>query len=172
MFLNKIKNFWSKKNVKKRLSEVKHTDSNNKIKKVGLIIDEVYFNDKVKLIQELTLNGILPSDIEFIAFRDTIKKNEIFDYSVFSNKDMSWNETFATQQANDFIAKKFDLLISYYDVEKAPLMLMTLHSKADFKVGFSSVDKRLNQFMIDTNAENYKVFINELFKYLKILNKL
>lgn len=172
MFLNKIKNFWSKKNVKKRLSEVKHTDSNNKIKKVGLIIDEVYFNDKVKLIQELTLNGILPNDIEFIAFRDTIKKNEVFDYSVFSNKDMSWNETFATQQANDFIAKKFDLLISYYDVEKAPLMLMTLHSKADFKVGFSSVDKRLNQFMIDTNAENYKVFINELFKYLKILNKL
>ena len=172
MFLNKIKNFWSKKNVKKRLSDVKHTDSNNKIKKVGLIIDEVYFNDKVKLIQELTLNGILPNDIEFIAFRDTIKKNEVFDYSVFSNKDMSWNETFATQQANDFIAKNFDLLISYYDVEKAPLMLMTLHSKADFKVGFSSVDKRLNQFMIDTNAENYKVFINELFKYLKILNKL
>lgn len=172
MFLNKIKNFWSKKNVKKRLSDVKHTDSNNKIKKVGLIIDEAYFNDKVKLIQELTLNGILPNDIEFIAFRDTIKKNEVFDYSVFSNKDMSWNETFATQQANDFMAKNFDLLISYYDVEKAPLMLMTLHSKADFKVGFSSVDKRLNQFMIDTNAENYKVFINELFKYLKILNKL
>ena len=172
MFLNKIKNFWSKKNVKKRLSDVKHTDSNNKIKKVGLIIDETYFNDKVKLIQELTLNGILPNDIEFITFRDTIKKNEVFDYSVFSNKDMSWNETFATQQANDFIAKNFDLLISYYDVEKAPLMLMTLHSKADFKVGFSSVDKRLNQFMIDTNAENYKVFINELFKYLKILNKL
>lgn len=172
MFLNKIKNFWSKKNVKKRLTDVKHTDSNNKIKKVGLIIDEAYFNDKVKLIQELTLNGILPNDIEFIAFRDTIKKNEVFDYSVFSNKDMSWNETFATQQANDFMAKNFDLLISYYDVEKAPLMLMTLHSKADFKVGFSSVDKRLNQFMIDTNAENYKVFINELFKYLKILNKL
>jgi len=51
--------------------------------------------------------------------------------------------------------------------------LLTTHlSKASFKVGFASIDKRLNHFMIDTNAENYMVFMEELFKYLKILNKL
>ncbi|HCQ14581.1 MAG TPA: hypothetical protein DIU01_15210, partial [Flavobacterium sp.] len=72
----------------------------------------------------------------------------------------------------DFTNASFDLLISYYDIEKAPLILVTNLSKANFKVGFASVDKRLNHFMIDTNAENYKVFIEELFKYLKILNKL
>ena len=45
-------------------------------------------------------------------------------------------------------------------------------AKAGFKVGFASIDKRLNHFMIDTNAENYIVFMSELFKYLKILNKI
>jgi len=72
----------------------------------------------------------------------------------------------------NFTNTNFDLLLSYYDVEKAPLLLITHLSKASFKVGFASVDKRLNHFMIDTNAENYKVFMEELFKYLKILNKL
>jgi L-rhamnose mutarotase len=64
------------------------------------------------------------------------------------------------------------LLINYYDTEKAALLLVSNQSKASFKVGFSSIDKKLNHFMIDTNAENYKVFIEELFKYLKILNKI
>lgn len=172
MFLYKIKDFWTKKNVKKRLSSVKHNSSNNYIKKVGLLIDESYFFEKDKLINELINNGILSQNIEFLVFRDKIKKNEVFDYSVFSSKDMSWNEAFNKEHIITFTNTNFDLLISYYDIEKAPLMLVTLNSKANFKVGFSSVDIRLNQFMIDTNAENYKVFVTELFKYLKILNKL
>ena len=77
----------------------------------------------------------------------------------------------ATIERNDFINEKFDLLISYYDVEKAILLKITHNSKAQFKVGFSSVDKRLNHLMINTNAENYKVFVHELFRYLKILNR-
>ena len=172
MFLYKIKDFWTKKNVKKRLSNVKHNSSNNYIKKVGLLIDESYFFEKDKLINELINNGIQSQNIELLVFRDKIKKNEVFDYSVFSSKDIGWNEAFNTNQITTFVNSKFDLLISYYDIEKAPLLLVTLNSKADFKVGFSSVDMRLNQFMIDTNAENYKVFVTELFKYLKILNKL
>jgi len=45
-------------------------------------------------------------------------------------------------------------------------------SKAKFKVGFASVSKKLNHFMIGTHAEDHEVFMSELFKYLKILNKL
>ena len=68
--------------------------------------------------------------------------------------------------------QNFDLLISYYDVEKAILLKITSNSKAVFKIGFSSVDKRLNHLMINTNADNYQVFTHELFRYLRILNKL
>jgi hypothetical protein len=57
-------------------------------------------------------------------------------------------------------------------VGKAPLELATIKSQAKFKAGFSSTDNRLNNFMIKSQAEKYKEFVAELFKYLKILNKL
>ena len=46
MFLSKIKDFWTKKIVKKRLSNVKHINSDSSIKKVGIIFDESYFYEK------------------------------------------------------------------------------------------------------------------------------
>ena len=117
-------------------------------------------------------NGIYSENIKFLVFKNKVKKNETFDYNVFTYKNINWNATFDSKEVNDFINDNFDLLISYYDTEKAPLLLVTNLSKSNFKVGFTSIDKRLNHFMIDTNAENYTVFIDELFKYLKILNKL
>lgn len=172
MFLNKIKDFFIKKRFKKSLRNVKLTDTGHLIKTVGILFDESYFYEKQALLDELANNGISPGAIRFFVFKDAIRKNETFDYPVLSHKDISWAGTIENSEANDFIATRFDLLISYYDTEKAALMLMTQLSNASFKVGFSSVDNRLHHFMIGTTAEHYKVFTDELFKYLKILNKL
>ena len=60
------------------------------------------------------------------------------------------------------------VVINYYDIEKTPLVLVSHQSKAKFKVGFAAIDKRVNHFMIDANAQNCQVFVDELFKYLKI----
>lgn len=172
MFLNYLKNFFAKKIVKNTLSNVKHVVSDKGIKKVGIVIDGTYFQEREALIRELIGNGILEKDIQILVFKDRIKKNETFDYATFSYKDLSWRATFDADGVNEFVACNFDLLINYYDIEKAPLLLVSHLSKASFKVGFSSTDKRLNHFMITTNTENYKVFVDELFKYLKILNKI
>ena len=172
MFLNYLKNFFTKKIVKDTLLNVKHIESEGNIKTVGIIFDESYFYEKEALVQELVKNGILESNIKILVFKDKIKKNELFDYPTFSHKDLSWTATFDKSEVKDFIAQKFDLLINYYDTEKSALLLVSNQSKASFKVGFSSIDKKLNHFMIDTNAENYQIFIEELFKYLKILNKI
>lgn len=172
MFLKYFKDISTKKIVKKGLSNVKHLASDKVIKTVGIVFDETYFYEREALVQELIQNGIEEKNIKFIVFKDKIKKNEVFDYTVFSHKDLSWHGTLDKKELNDFVDEPFDLLISYYDTEKAALLLISHLSKASFKVGFASIDKRLNHFMINTNAENYKVFMDELFKYLKILNKL
>lgn len=172
MFLNKIKDFWTKKIVKKKLSNVKLLKSDNLILKVGIVFDESYFYEREALLNELFLQGIKINDIEILVFKNKIKKKEIFDFPVFSYKNLRWSAFIESQEFENFITKDFDLLISYYDIEKTPLLLTTKLSKASFKVGFTSIDKRLHHFMIDTHAENYKVFMEELFKYLKILNKL
>lgn len=172
MFFNYIKELLTKKIVKKSLSNVKLSSSDGLIKTVGIIFDETYFYEKDDLVKELVNEGILETNVEVLVFKNKIKKTETFDYPVFSYKDLSWNGKIEKPEVQQFVNEPFDLLINYYDTEKAALLLVSQLSKANFKVGFSVVDKQLNHFMIDTNAENYKIFVGELFKYLRILNKI
>lgn len=172
MFLNFLKNFFLKRKLKNGVFNVNSNFSNEKINTVGIIVDEGYFNEKENLIKELIKNDINQGNIKLLVYKDRFKKNDVVGFPSFSMKDVSWNGEIQQQEAIDFLSKPFDMLISYYDVTKAPLSLATQQSKAVFKVGFSTIDKRLNHFMINTNAENFKVFSDELFKYLRILNKI
>ena len=168
----KIKEYWAKKIVKKKLLNVNQLDTNSSVVKVGVLIDSTYFFDISAFISELIQNGLKEENISTLIFKDVIKKNEKNDFPFFSYQDMNWTGEIDKREVVDFIETEFDLLISYYDIEKAGLLQITQLSKANFKVGFSSIDKRINHFMINTNAENYTVFVSELFKYLKILNKI
>ncbi|MDI1255212.1 MAG: hypothetical protein PSV16_03845 [Flavobacterium sp.] len=172
MFLKFFKDFFLKRKLKKSLSNVKNEFSNESIRTVGILIDESYFTETENLINELVTNGIHEADITLLAYRDTVKKNEIFVNTTFSIKDISWDAEIINADVKAFMNVNFDLLINYYDVEKAALLLVSCTTKAGFKVGFSTIDKRLNHFMISTIAENYKIFTDELFRYLKILNKI
>jgi hypothetical protein len=172
MFLNYIKEFSLKRLLKNSYQTLKINQSVTPIKSVGLLIDESYFDKKEDLINELVTNGIRKDRINVIIFKDKLNANEVFSYPTFNNKHISWNGKFTENVVLNFIQEKFDLLINYYDVEKSSLLLITNKSQASFKVGFSSIDKRCNNLMIATNAENYKVFVFELFKYLKILKKI
>ena len=62
------------------------------------------------------------------------------------------------------------------DLPTAPINkkkhIMEIKSKSKFKVGFDTVDKRVNHFIIKTVVEDFNEFVLELFKYLKILNKI
>ena len=172
MFLSQLKNFLTKKIINKSLSNVKAIASDGIITTVGIVYDESNLSEKEDLVSELIKNGIQENAIKVLVFRDKVKKNEVFDYPVFCNKDMSWSATFDKQEVVSFVATEFDLLINYYDVEKAPLLLVSQLSKAKFKVGFATIDKRLNHFIINVSANNRAVFMEELFKYLIILNKI
>jgi len=172
MFLNYIKDFFLKRILKNNLHNVKSISSSVPVQTVGLLIDESYFFEKEVLVNEIIANGILESNIKILVYRDKLNKNELYSQPTFGIKHINWNTHITNSAINDFINEKFDLLISYFDVEKSILLKITHDSKAEFKVGFSSIDKRLNHLIINTNAENYSVFVHELFRYLKILNKI
>lgn len=169
MFLNYIKEFFVKKSLKKNLHLDKNEVFTSNIQTVGLLVDESKFKHSKELIKELISHGITPENIQIVAFRDKIKKKKTYSRPTFSRKDIDWKGEITTVFLNEFIQTKFDLLIGYYDVEKTILMLVNAKSKAKFKVGFSSVDERINRWMINTDTENYKIFVSELFKYLKSL---
>ncbi len=172
MFLKFIKDFGLKKNIKKTLAQYKPVSSPDAVVTVGILVDESYFADKEAVMTELTANGIDRRNIQTLSFKERITKKEIVDCCYYTRKDIAIDGGFTKDDVAAFINTPFDMLISYYDVEKAPLVWATLKSKAKFKVGFATVDKRLNHFMISSVAEKYTEFISELFKYLKILNKI
>ena len=144
----------------------------NAIRTVGLLIDETVFANRESLIQELISNGFAVNNISILVYRDTINKKEIHSRYTFNSSVLSWSGEITDATVSKFIETEFDLLVSYYEIEKAILLLITNNSKAKFKVGFSSIDKRLHHLTITTRIENYTIFVHELFKYLKILNKI
>ena len=172
MFLNYFKNFYIKKYVKNKLSNVTNLFQNAKVTTVGILVDETLINKKEALIDQLVNNGIDVNNIRLLVFKDKIQKKETYNYPIFSQSDLSLIGKIINKDAEAFIAEPFDLLINYYDVEKVSLIIATNESKAKFKVGFESIDKRLNHFIIESKIEDYDIFVTELFKYLKILNKI
>jgi len=172
MFLNFIKDFGLKKIIKKTLSNYKAAASADSVITIGILVDETYFKDKDLFIKALVGQGLKQSAIETLSFVERLKKGQEMDCCYYARKDISAAGNFDKQEVAVFLEKPFDLLISYYDVAKPPLMLATIKSKARFKVGFATVDNRLNSFMIASQAEKYTEFSEELVKYLKILNKL
>lgn len=172
MFFQRIKDISIKKIVKKKWTEMKHLTSNDLIQKVGIILDESYFHEKEDLIRDLVKQGIKKENIRILVFKNHIKKNESFDYPVYSYKDFKWSGSFDSETLRTFLSQYYDLLINYYEMDKAVLHLTTQLSKCGFKVGFASVDKKVNDLIIHTSAENHSEFTSEMFKYLKILNKI
>ncbi|MEL1240690.1 DUF6913 domain-containing protein [Flavobacterium flavipallidum] len=171
MFLDFLKSFSVKKIIKNSLLNVKNGSFLSDIKTVGLIVDESYFKDTASLINEIVLNGIKKENIELLLFKSKVHADFGIRTINLESSHLNRKAQITNKEVSDFIEKDFDLLINYFDVEKAILLVASHQSKAKFKVGFSSVDKRLNDLIINTNLGNCKVFVQELFRYLKILNK-
>ncbi len=167
MFLNYIKEFFVKKSLKNNLKIVKNEVFTSNIQTVGLLVDETKFRYSKELIKELISNEIAADNIKIAAYRRKFKKKKIYSRPTFGKKHIDWRGQVTEDFLAEFINTEFDLLISYYEVETPVLMMLTSKSKARFKVGFSSVDAKLNRWMINTTTAEYKLFVSELFRYLK-----
>ncbi|WP_427873180.1 DUF6913 domain-containing protein [Flavobacterium sp. MMS24-S5] len=167
MFLNYIKEFFVKKSLNNNLNKEKNEVFTKNIQSIGLLIDESDFEYSEAVVKELTLHGIALENIKVLAYTGKFKEKETYSRPTFGKKHISWNGEITEGFLNDFVNSEFDLLLSYYNVENSILMLITSKSKAKFKVGFSAVDQRLNRWMINTELGSYKLFVSELFRYLK-----
>lgn len=172
MFYKIIKDFFLKKIVNKRLLNYSLQSSEEKIKTIGVVVDEKYFLEKERLIAEIEKNGFEKETITVLVFKDKVRSKEMIKEPFYSYKDISISGKVSKQEVIDFIDTPFDLLISYYDEARPSLLMISKKSNAKFKVGFTAIDKRINHFMIAEQLENYNGFVSELFKYLKILNKI
>jgi len=167
MFLDYIKLFFAKKSIKKALKNTIHSVSKDKIKSVGIVIDEDSYKN-IAQIEKLLSN--LGFALHILVFRNKWEKDSVSKYQMFGYQDLDFFGNLKSEKIQQFVNSKFDMLVSYYDNQNLPLMLITAQSKAQLKTGFPN--NRLNQLMIDTPLNKETIFVEELKKYLTLLNKI
>ena len=141
------------------------------VEKIGVLIDEETYlkNDVEYLLQSIL--GIDTSHIQIFIMRKFKKKDLPSDIH-FTVKDFGWIGEIHNQNLQFFLDIPFDLLINFDAYNNLYIKYLTLLSKGKFKVGYAKTDDRLYNFMIVHKEDDLKMFITELKKYLKILNKL
>lgn len=169
MILRKIRN----KNIKKKIDKVlvslnKPSFSDGKINSILIFSDEDTVKDSNQIIaKELSIDI---SKVESIIY---IKKlaNGIDCNDFLTDKDFDWLGKIKNERINNLVNSEYNLLVNLTN-NNLLLDYLTVISRATFKVGFSSADNRLYDFMIEVDNSDVIVFSAELKKYLKILNKI
>ncbi|KAB1067269.1 hypothetical protein F6U93_12705 [Tamlana haliotis] len=172
MILKVFKEKSIKKRINNMLSERVVTSNNLVAKSFGVLINLDEF-DELALFESIAKEaGVQPNNFKIITFSEQ-KKDDlgVFD-NCYSSADFSRNGQVKNAELQGFLDTDFDVLISYYTEDILELKLLTVASRAKFKIGVLQSDERLNDLIIKTELKEFGVFKTELFKYLRILNKI
>lgn len=172
MFLKRFKIKSNQNYISKILSTRNISVKNDKIESVGIILNIEEFNNQEDFRLFLKNIGIKENKIKFITFITDEKSAPNSWDSYFSSKDFGWNGKIKSIELQEFMDAKYDALISYYKADNLELNMVTALSKANFKIGISNTDQRLNDFIVDVKPSQIEIFKQEVIKYLKILNKI
>jgi len=172
MILKGFKKKSNEKYLNKLLSERHVNVNDSKIESLGVILNIDELSD-FELFRALgNVIKIHPNKLKIIAYSSN-ENDKLSSWDVcFNPKDFGWKGLIKNVELQSFVDKKFDALISYYATDEVELKLITASSQAKFKVGILQTDERINDLVIKTNFKEFKVFKEELFKYLTILNKI
>ncbi len=142
------------------------------IRSIAVIVDMDKFNKTELFYEFIDEFKLRPNAVKIIGYKSYYDKNSPYATPVFSDKDLGWNGTIENSYALEFLSREYDLLVNYYTQENLLLQLMTVRTKARINVGFSEVDKKYNDLIMNASIQDFKIFKLELKKYLRVLNEL
>lgn len=172
MFLKRFKEKSIQKYYNGVLQAPRSSIREKKIESVGIILNYDEYNNYDQLRLILKDIGLKDNRIKFISFIDSEENAPNSWDSYFWPKNFGWNGKISNIDLEEFINANFDALISYYKEDHIELNLVTAMSKANFKIGISNTEERLNDFILNIDPQHIDVFHKELVKYLKRLNKI
>ncbi|HZJ21565.1 MAG TPA: hypothetical protein VFD35_14605, partial [Pricia sp.] len=85
---------------------------------------------------------------------------------------LGWNGNIENSYALEFLSREYDLLVNYYTAENLLIQLMSIKTRARFRVGFKGVDRVYNDLIMDAPLKDFTTFRKELKKYLGVLNEI
>ena len=163
-----------KRNALKRIIEVQLANRNvqqvARIKSIVILIESESF-DLVSHFKNFSKEiGVNSENFHILEYQENNKESGSLHSKVwYTDKAFTYKGALLDQDLNKIIDHSYDLLINFYQTDLLELNYIASLSKAKFKVGFPEVDARINDLSIATSMKEVDVFIEELKKYLKIL---
>lgn len=168
--VNVLKYYSNKKAYSKLVINFRREEIDiNKVKNIAFLVDNENDIQEITIGLEKTL-GVIKKNITPLVYRKKVKEEEKTPL-YFTKKDFLKKGVIQSEELQKFINKDFDLLINYTQKSNLYLNLVTLLSKAKFKIGFAKIDDRLYDLMVKEPTYNVRIFHQEIYKYLSILNK-
>ena len=172
MFLKRFKEKSNQKYINNILNSRSVSVDECIIESVGVILNFDEFNNYDVLHKLFKEIRILENKVKFMAFITDEKLAPNTWDAYFNPKSFGWSGKIIGIELQAFINTEFDALISYYKEDSLELNTVTALSKANFKIGISGKDERLNDFIINVKPDQIDIFKQEIIKYLKVLNKI
>ena len=79
---------------------------------------------------------------------------------LFCNRHLHWDGTLVHPMKKKIFSKKYDLLFNFFKKDNRALQSISSHVKADFRVGYATVDHRLNDLMLGNENNSTEKFFN------------
>ena len=138
------------------------------IKKIGVLIDSKSLLSPELILKELQNAGYAACRITVLQYDSSVPKNLDATINSFGDKDILIMGK-PSPAVVHFCEQNFDLLINYFPENLPQLQLVSLRTKSKFRVGFSEVDRRLNDLIFSLPDKSPKLFFEQMNTYLKTI---
>lgn len=109
--------------------------------------------------------------VVLLGYYDQPKRAINFNFSYFNRKNLNWHLKPGGDVVDEFLNRKFDILINAYSKENLPLEYISAMSQASFRMGAYNKEKTYAyDFMVDMKDENdLRWLLSQYRHYLQML---
>ncbi|WP_343486084.1 hypothetical protein [Allomuricauda sp. d1] len=139
---------------------------------VGCIVDtdafvraEAFYD----LIEEFSLR---PNAVKIIGYKRDFDTASPYAIQMFGDKDLGKKGQIENGYVMEFLSREYDMLINYYTDDNLMMKLLSVKTPARLRVGFGSVDAKINDLILNTPLDDFKTFKTELKKYLTVFQEI
>lgn len=172
--ISKVKSHFFETHLKQKLSQTKASRTSVEFEmaeSIGILFDATEPSNRNKVIayaQKLIKNG---KKVNLLGFVNNKQKELSFSFKYFTLNEVNWKMIPQGNDVNQFINKKFNILISLCFGKIHPIEYISALSKANLRVGPFSENPNCYDLMIDTPpSKGIDHLIKQVDFYLNRIN--
>lgn len=172
--VSKIQSYFFNSHLNKKLSQKKSSRSSAELdgtESIGILFDATDAANRNRILdyaENLIKNG---KKVKLLGFVKSKQKNLSLPFKFFTLQDISWKMIPESIEVNQFLKKRFDILINLYQGHNLPIEYISALSKSNLRVGPFSKNANSYDLMIDTpSGSDLEHLIKQIDFFLNKIN--